>query len=63
MIPLYDHIIELRAELRSCYLSTRECTTIKTELEQALATPGQARPGLRERRRGLTPPSRRQLGV
>jgi hypothetical protein len=37
MISLYDHIIELRAELRSCYLSKRERATIKTELEQALA--------------------------
>jgi hypothetical protein len=37
MIPLYDHIIELRAELRSCYLSKRERATIKAELDQALA--------------------------
>jgi hypothetical protein len=37
MISLYDHIIELRAELRSGYLSKRERATIQTELEQALA--------------------------
>ncbi len=37
MIPLYDHIIELRAELTSCHLSTRERATIQTELKQALA--------------------------
>jgi hypothetical protein len=37
MISLYDHIIELRAELRSCHLSKRERATIQTELKQALA--------------------------
>ena len=38
MIPLYDHIIELRAELRSCYLSSpQERAAIAAELDQALA--------------------------
>ena len=37
MISLYDHIIELRAELTSCHLSKRERATIQAELKQALA--------------------------
>jgi hypothetical protein len=38
MISHYDHINELRAELRSCYLSSpQEHATITAELEQALA--------------------------
>ncbi|MGD0104315.1 MAG: hypothetical protein ABSC06_09785 [Rhodopila sp.] len=38
MISLYDHINELRAELRSCYLSSpQERATIQAELEQAIA--------------------------
>jgi hypothetical protein len=42
MISLYDHIIELRAELRSCYLSSpRERAEMKAELEQALARQAQ----------------------
>jgi hypothetical protein len=36
-VILYDHIIELRAELTSCYLSKRERATIQAELKQALA--------------------------
>jgi type VI protein secretion system component VasK len=38
MISLYDHIIELRAELRSCYLSSpQERAAMTAELEQAIA--------------------------
>jgi hypothetical protein len=38
MIRLYDHIIELRGELRSCYLSSpQERAAITAELDQALA--------------------------
>lgn len=37
MITLYDHIQELRAELRSLYLSRRERAQIQAELAQATA--------------------------
>jgi len=37
MIELYDHIQELRAELRSLYLSRRERAQMQAELAQALA--------------------------
>jgi hypothetical protein len=38
VIRLYDHIIELRTELRSCYVSSpRERAAITAELDQALA--------------------------
>jgi hypothetical protein len=35
--PLYDHIRELRAELRGCYFSRRERAAVQAELAQALA--------------------------
>jgi type VI protein secretion system component VasK len=38
MISHYDHINELRAELRSCYLSSpQERAEMTAELDQALA--------------------------
>jgi hypothetical protein len=37
MIALYDHIHELRAELRGCGFTPRERTAVQTELEHALA--------------------------
>ncbi len=37
MITLYDHIQELRAELRSCYLTRCERAQIKAELARAVA--------------------------
>ena len=37
MITLYDHIQELRSELRSAHLSRRERTAITTELAQCQA--------------------------
>jgi hypothetical protein len=37
MIALYDHIQELRAELRGCYFSRSERATVQAELAQALA--------------------------
>jgi len=37
MIALYDHIQELRAELRSCYFTRRERAAVQAELTQAVA--------------------------
>jgi hypothetical protein len=37
MIILYDHIQELRAELRGCYFSKRERAAVESELAKALA--------------------------
>jgi len=37
MITLYDHIQELRAELRGCYFTPRERATVQSELTKALA--------------------------
>jgi hypothetical protein len=36
MITLYDHIQELRAELRGCYFSKRERAAVEAELAKAL---------------------------
>lgn len=37
MITLYDHIQELRAELRGCYFTRRERASVETELANAVA--------------------------
>jgi hypothetical protein len=37
MITLYDHIQELRAELRGCYFTPRERTAVESELARAVA--------------------------
>ena len=37
MITLYDHIQELRAELRGCHFSKRERAAVEVELAKALA--------------------------
>jgi hypothetical protein len=37
MITLYDHIQELRAELRGCYFTRRERAAVEAELAEALA--------------------------
>jgi hypothetical protein len=37
MITLYDHIQELRAELRGCYMTRRERASVQTELTRAVA--------------------------
>jgi hypothetical protein len=37
MITLYDHIQELRAELRGCYFTRSERAAVQTELAQAVA--------------------------
>ena len=37
MITLYDHIQELRAELRGCYMTRRERAAVQAELTRALA--------------------------
>jgi septal ring factor EnvC (AmiA/AmiB activator) len=37
MIALYDHIQELRAELRSCYMTRRERAAVQAELARAVA--------------------------
>jgi hypothetical protein len=37
MIALYDHIQELRAELRRCYLARRERAETEAELARAIA--------------------------
>jgi hypothetical protein len=36
MITLYDHIQELRAELRGCYLTRRERAALCAELDSAI---------------------------
>jgi hypothetical protein len=36
MITLYDHIQELRAELRGCYFTRSERAAVQAELVQAL---------------------------
>ena len=37
MIALYDHIQELRAELRGCCMTRRERTAARAELARAIA--------------------------
>jgi hypothetical protein len=37
MITLYDHIQELRAELRGCQFTKRKRAAVETELANALA--------------------------
>jgi hypothetical protein len=37
MITLYDHIQELRAELRGCYFTRSERAAVQAELAQAVA--------------------------
>jgi hypothetical protein len=37
MIELYDHIQQLRAELRGCYFTRRERAAVKAELTKAVA--------------------------
>ena len=37
MIALYDHIQELRAELRGCTMTRRERANVQAELAKALA--------------------------
>jgi hypothetical protein len=37
MIALYDHIQELRAELRGCHFTRRERAQVKAELAKAIA--------------------------
>src|ERR1700756_3177330 len=37
MIALYDHIQQLRAELRGCYFTRRERASVQAELAQAIA--------------------------
>jgi rRNA-processing protein FCF1 len=37
MIALYDHIQELRAELRGCYMTRRERAKVQAELAKGLA--------------------------
>ena len=37
MITLYDHIQELRAELRGCHFSKRERAAVQAELARAIA--------------------------
>jgi hypothetical protein len=37
MIALYDHIQELRAELRGCHFTRRERAAVQAELAKAIA--------------------------
>jgi hypothetical protein len=37
MISLYNHIQELRAELRGCYFTRRERAALQAELAKAIA--------------------------
>jgi hypothetical protein len=41
MIELYDHIQQLRAELRGCYFTRRERAAVRAELTTALAEQAQ----------------------
>jgi hypothetical protein len=41
MITLYDHIQELRAELRGCYFTRRERAILQAELANAIAEQAQ----------------------
>ena len=41
MITLYDHIQELRAELRGCHFSKRERAAVEAELAKVLAEQGE----------------------
>ena len=41
MITLYDHIQELRAELRGCYFTRRERAAVQAELTRAVARQAQ----------------------
>jgi hypothetical protein len=36
MMTLYDHIQQLRAELRSCYFTRRERAAVQAELKKAI---------------------------
>jgi hypothetical protein len=37
MLTLHDHIQELRAELRACYMTRRERAAVEAELAKAIA--------------------------
>jgi hypothetical protein len=37
MTALYDHIQQLRAELRACYMTRRERAAVQAELAKAVA--------------------------
>jgi hypothetical protein len=37
MIALYDHVQQLRAELRACYMTRRERAAVQAELAKAVA--------------------------
>jgi hypothetical protein len=37
MIALYDHIQQLRAELRGCYFTRRERAAVQAQLDNAIA--------------------------
>jgi hypothetical protein len=37
MIALYDHIQQLRAEMRGCYMTRRERAAVQAELAMAIA--------------------------
>jgi hypothetical protein len=41
MVALYDHIQELRAELRSCVMMRRERAKVQAELAKALTEQGE----------------------
>ena len=46
MITLYEHIQELRAELRSCGFSRRERAAVQAELARAIAEQAELDRGL-----------------
>jgi hypothetical protein len=52
MIALYDHIQELRAELRGCYMTHRERACVQEELASAVAEQAELRPRIRPGSRG-----------
>ena len=47
MITLYDHIQELRAELRGSYFTRRERAALQAELAKAIAEQAELRPRVR----------------
>ena len=62
MIALYDHIQELRAELRGCYFTRRERAAVQAELATAIARASRTRPRIRPRPRGAAEPGSSNRG-
>jgi len=51
MVALYDHIQELRAELRGCIMTRRERRAVEAELAAAIAAQAEHERAIEPRRR------------